>query len=97
MSTIEKNELTFEILSDVGNDVARQFGLAYSLPDNMHAFYSNPRIDLPKTQGNAKFELPVTGTFVVDRHGIVAKAHVDADFTTRLEPSEVVAAVQQLS
>lgn len=71
--------------------------LAYSLPDSLHGFYSNPRIDLPKTQGNANFELPVTGTFVVDRNGIVAKAHVDADFTTRLEPSEVVAAVQQLS
>ncbi|MBO9998624.1 MAG: AhpC/TSA family protein [Cyanobacteria bacterium SID2] len=28
LSTIEKNELTFEVLSDVGNAVAREFGLA---------------------------------------------------------------------
>lgn len=35
-------------------------------------------------------------TFVVDRNGVVAMRHVDEDYTTRVEPSEVVAAVQAL-
>ncbi len=96
MTTVEKNELTFDVLSDVGNTVARQFGIVFELPDNLHAFYSNPRINLTETQGNDHFELPVPATFVVDRNGVVAMRHVDADYTTRVEPSEVVAAVQAL-
>ncbi len=47
-------------------------------------------------QGNDEFELPVPATFVVDRNGVVAMRHVDADYTTHVEPSEVVAAVQAL-
>ncbi len=96
MTTVEKNELTFDVLSDVGNDVARQFGIVFELPDNLHAFYSNTRINLPVTQGNDKFELPVPATFVVDRHGVVTMRHIDVDYTTRVEPSDVVAAVQAL-
>jgi peroxiredoxin len=97
MSTVEKNQLTFEVLSDVGNQVARQWGLVFQLPDNLRTFYSNPRIDLPRTQGNEHFELPIPGTFVVDHQGKIVKAFVDPDYTQRLEPAEVVAAVQQLA
>ncbi len=96
MTTVEKNELTFDVLSDVGNHVARTFGIVFELPDNLHDFYSNPRIDLPKTQGNDDFELPIPATFVVNRDGTVVVADIDADYTTRLEPSAVVAAVQAL-
>jgi len=96
LSTVEKNQLTFEVLSDVGNHIARHFGLVFQLPENLRAFYGSSRIDLPRTQGNSDFELPIPATYVVDRHGIVVKAYVDVDYTTRLEPSEVVAAVQQL-
>jgi peroxiredoxin len=97
LSTVEKNQLTFEVLSDVDNKVARHWGLFFELPQNLHAFYSNPRIDLPKTQGNNRFELPIPGTFVVDRQGRIVKAFLDSDYTQRLEPVEVVAAVQQLA
>ena len=97
MTTVEKNELTFDVLSDVGNEAARQFGIVFELPDNLRTFYSNPRINLPVTQGNDQFELPVPATFVVNRDGIVVIRHVDVDYTTRVEPSEVVAAVQALS
>ncbi|WP_320416313.1 redoxin domain-containing protein [Candidatus Entotheonella palauensis] len=96
MTTVEKNELTFDVLSDVGNEVARKFGIVFELPDNLHAFYSNPRINLPVTQGNDKFELPVPATFVADRNGVVVMRHIDADYTTRVEPSEVLAAIQAL-
>ena len=96
LSTVEKHQLTFEVLSDVGNGVARQFGLVFQLPENLQGFYGSSRIDLPSTQGNNHFELPIPATFVVDRNGTVVQAHVDVDYTTRLEPSEVVAAVQQL-
>lgn len=40
LSTAEKNALAFEVLSDVGNAVAGEFGLVFRLPDNLRAIYA---------------------------------------------------------
>lgn len=97
LSTVEKHQLTFEVLSDLGNEVARQFGLVFQLPAALRTIYEGFGIDLPKTQGNDRFELPIPGTFVIDRHGMVVMAFVDPDYTTRLEPSEIVEALLALT
>ncbi len=97
LSTVEKHQLTFEVLSDLGNEVARQFGLVFQLPAALRTIYEGFGIDLPKTQGNDRFALPIPGTFVIDRHGMVVMAFVDPDYTKRLEPSEIVEALQALT
>ena len=93
LTTIEKNQLQFEVLSDVGNNVARQFGLVFQLSADLRTVYQGFGIDLPKTQGNQDFELPIPATFVIDRDGKVVKALVDPDYTKRLEPEAVVEAL----
>ncbi len=93
LTTVEKNQLQFEVLSDVDNNVARQFGLVFQLPADLHTVYQGFGIDLPKTQGNQDFELPIPATFVIDRDGKVVKALVDPDYTKRLEPEAVVEAL----
>ncbi len=95
-STADKHQLGFEVLSDVDHKIARQFGIAFQLPDDLRTVYQGFGIDLPKTQGNTNFELPIPGTFVIDRNGRVLKASVDLDYTKRLEPDEVVATLQNL-
>ncbi len=40
LSTSEKNDLTFEVLSDVGNRIARQFGIVFQLPVELRPIYS---------------------------------------------------------
>jgi peroxiredoxin len=97
LSTVEKHQLTFEVLSDVGNEVARQFGLVFQLPAALREVYEGFGIDLPQTQGNDRFELPIPGTFVIDHLGIVVTAFVDPDYTKRLEPSEIVEALLALT
>ena len=37
LSTAEMNRLSFDVLSDVGNHVARSFGLVYALADELRA------------------------------------------------------------
>ena len=93
LTTVEKNQLQFEVLSDVDNNVARQFGLVFQLPAALRTVYQGFGIDLPKTQGNQDFELPIPATFVIDRDGKVVKALVDPDYTQRLEPEAVVEAL----
>ena len=90
LTTVEKHALEFDVLSDADNAVARAFGLVFTLPESTHDFYRSERVNLPGTQGNENFELPVTGTYVVGADGVVVHAHVDIDFTKRQEPEEIV-------
>jgi peroxiredoxin len=94
LTTIEKNQLVFEVLSDVDNAVARQFGIVFELPEDLRSVYQSFGIDLPGTQGNTHFELPIPGTFVIDPKGKVVVADADPDYTKRLEPDEIVTALQ---
>ena len=96
LTTVDKNQLQFEVLSDVGNNIARHFGLVFRLPAELRTVYQAFGIDLPNTQGNQDFELPIPGTFVIDRGGKVVKALVDPDYTKRLEPEAVVEALSHL-
>jgi len=90
LTTVEKNELKFEILSDIDNKFAKELGLVFSLRDDLKTLYDGFGIDLEGTQGNDKFELPLPGTFVIGQDGKVILAHVDEDYRTRMEPEAVL-------
>ena len=96
LSTQEKNELKFPVLSDVGNQVARQFGLAFQLPASLRPIYEGFGIDLVAYNGDDQFELPILATYVVSTNGVIAYAFADVDYTKRAEPSDVVRALTQL-
>ena len=96
LSTVEKNELTFEILSDVGNSVARSYGLVFVLPEALRPIYANFGIDIPGHNGDDTFELPLSATYVIATDGTVKHAFVDADYTLRLDPVEIVTALRAL-
>ena len=53
-------------------------------------------VDLGERQGNPAWLLPVPATFVLDREGRVTWSHVDADFTRRAEPEDVLEALRRL-
>lgn len=97
LTTAEKLALEFEVLSDAGNKVARQFGLVFKLSDTMQEIYRNFGIDLPTVNGDQSFELPVPATYVVDKNGIITYAFIDADYTKRLDPEIIVEELQKLN
>ena len=97
LSTAEKNELKFQVLSDVGNKVADKFGLVFKLPDELQDLYNKFGIVLPKFNGDESWELPMPGTYVIDKDGTVSYAFADADYTKRAEPDEVIAKLQEIS
>lgn len=90
LTTAEKKGLTFPVLSDVGNVVARRFGLVYTVAEALRPLYLRVGSDLPAFNGDASWELPVPGTFIIDRDGAVQLAFVDADYTHRLEPAALL-------
>ena len=95
LTTQEKNEIGFDVLSDDGNRVASAFGLTFRLPDAVNEIYKGFGIDLEAANGEGSQTLPVPATFVIGKGGTVLKAFVDADYTQRLEPDEIIAALKE--
>ena len=90
LSTQEKNELTFEVLSDRNNLLAKQLGLVFTLPESLRPIYSNFGIDIPAHNGDRTFELPLPATYVVAADGTIIYRFATGDYTERLDPAEIV-------
>lgn len=95
LTTAEKNDLGFEVLSDVGNTVARDFKLVFEVDEALRPIYDNFGIDIPAHNGDESYEIPVPATYVIDTDGTVLHAFVDADHTKRMEPEDIVAALKR--
>jgi peroxiredoxin len=95
LSTAEKQELKFAVLSDAGNAVARRYGLVYTLPKDVGETLEK-MVGLSAVNASASGELPLSATYVIDRTGKVVYAFVDADYRRRAEPSEILAALSAL-
>ena len=94
--TTNKNRLTFDVLSDVGNEVAKAYGLVYTLPEDVAGLLEE-YVNLERCNGDLSCELPLAATYVVDREGIIRFAFLDADYRNRAEPADVVAALKRLN
>jgi len=98
LSTREKNDLAFPVLSDVGNKVARRFGIVFELSDDLVELYRNFGHALEEANGNSgKRELPFPGTFLIDGNGTIRLAHVYVDYTRRLDPDDVIETLKELN
>ena len=91
----DQHRLQFPLLSDRGNQVARQFGIVYEVPDEQRIVYRRTFVNLPFVNGDESWELPVPATFVLDRNGVVIYSSADADYTRRPEPLAVLAAIDK--
>lgn len=94
MTTAEKNAISFDILSDLGNKVADAFGLVFTLPVPLQPLYKNFGIDLVENNGDDSLTLPIPATYVVGQDRKIIHAYVETDYTKRLEPATVVEALK---
>lgn len=90
----DQHKMRFPLLSDAGNGVARQFGLTYRVPPLQEAVYRRAFVNLPFTNGDESWELPIPATYILDRNGTVLYASANEDYTTRPEPSDIVRALR---
>jgi peroxiredoxin len=95
LSTAEKNQLLYPVLSDTHLQAATAFGIAFEMPQELIELYRSIGNDLPVLNGNGRWALPLPATYVIGRDGRVLYAHIEADYRERAEPSEVIAAVRQ--
>jgi peroxiredoxin len=87
---IKRHGLSFDMLSDPGNEYAAALGLRYTLPDYLQGIYTEFGLDVPKHNGEDSWTLPLPARLVVDGSGIVRAADINADYTRRPEPQKTL-------
>ena len=91
---VKEDGIEFDVFLDLGNAVARDWGLVFPLGDELSALYRDRLgIDLVRYNGDESWELAIPATFVIDRDGTIAWGSAHPDYTVRPEPSEVLAAI----
>jgi peroxiredoxin len=96
LTTTEKNDLAFPVLSDVQGRLADALGIRFSLSQTIRDLYVKFGHDLPTHNGDGRWSLPIPATYVVAKGGRIALAHVDPDYRNRLEPQAALEALRKL-
>ncbi|MGY4970193.1 peroxiredoxin-like family protein [Streptomyces nigrescens] len=96
LTLTEKHSLAFDVLSDLGSDTAKQFGISFDLPDDLAVVYESFGFDLQRVNGGHPRTLPLPATYVIDQDGTIRWTFLDTDYTTRAEPTDILAALDTL-
>jgi AhpC/TSA family protein len=71
----DQHKLQFPLLSDAGNQVARQFGLVYRVPEYQQEVYRRVFVNLPFVNGDNSWELPIPATYILSDKGLNHEGH----------------------
>jgi peroxiredoxin len=87
---------SFPILKDPGCRIAARYRVAFTVAPQFRPAYLARGYPERLKKGRDRWVLPLPATYIIDRNGIVMLSYVDADYTTRLEPSEIAVALAHL-
>jgi peroxiredoxin len=91
VTTAEKNALTFPVLSDIGQQVGRAFGVVYAFTDEVRTVYDGFKLDIPSKNGSPdEWSLPLSATYVIGRDGTILFADTRVDYRERTDPLDVL-------
>jgi peroxiredoxin len=96
LSVQEKNDLTFTVLSDPGNQVARGLGVLTGPPADVAQAQMLLGLDVAAGNADGTDELPMPTVVVVDAAGTIAWIDVHPNYTTRTEVADILEAVANL-
>ena len=89
-------ELPFPLLQDTGCEIAARYRIVFTVPQEFRTAYSALGYPRSAIAGSNSWALPIPATYVLDSAGLVALSYLDADYTTRLEPAEIIVALTHL-
>jgi peroxiredoxin len=93
----QKNALEFEVLSDAGNKVAKQYTTVFANPETSVQAAKKLGLDATSYYENKMVEIPVPAVFIIDKSGSVIFAKSEGgDFRYRVEPKEILEALSKV-
>lgn len=98
LSITEKAELGFDVLSDVDQAVIRAYGLQFTVPADIDRVYIETwHTDLRQETADGTLRLSVPATLVIDGRGIVRAGQASHNYRARMDPADIVAALDALN
>jgi peroxiredoxin len=94
LSTTEKAELEFTVLSDPGSRLADRLGITFEQADDVLAAQRTLGLDLTKVNAEGAVRLPRPTVIIVDQDHTVRFVDVQADYTARTEVADIIAALR---
>ncbi|MCU6793236.1 AhpC/TSA family protein [Paenibacillus sp. WQ 127069] len=96
LSQQEKEELTFQVLSDTNGLVAALYNILYDVPHYIQDMMKQIGMDLAEYNATNRWILPIPSTFMIDESGIIRSAYVNPDFMQRLDPENILRELRKL-
>lgn len=93
LTTKEKHDLEFEILTDEDNKIAKLYGGVHRLNKEIKDFYKDRGV--LDYYSNEIQEFPVPATYIISPQGTVLYAFVESDYRQRAEPAFIIGAIKQ--
>jgi peroxiredoxin len=96
LSTQEKAELAYTVLSDTAVELASSLGITFQPSEDGLTAQRELGVDIRTTRADNDTLLPMPTVLIVDRDHVVRFADIHPDYTGRTEVSDIVAALQTL-
>jgi peroxiredoxin len=91
VSTAEKNDLRFPVLSDLGQHVGKAFGVVYAFTEEVRSVYDGFKLDIPAKNGTPDdWSLPLSATYLIGQDGVILFADTRVDYRERTDPLDVL-------
>lgn len=95
--TMDKNELTYTLLSDAPMTAAKAFGIAFKMDDETVERYKSYDINIEKDSGYDHHLLPAPAVFLVDQKGVIKFSYVNPNYKERIDGGILLAAAKAFS
>jgi peroxiredoxin len=93
LSMAEKNDLTFTVLSDPGNQIAGALGILSAPAEDARGSMHAIGIDLPALNSDGTYTLPMVTVAVVDAAGVIRWIDVAPNHARPTEVPEIISAL----
>ncbi len=97
LTTKEKAELTYTVLSDTRAELASSLGITFEPAEDGLAAQRKLGVDIRTTRADGGTLLPMPTVLIVDRDHVVRFADIHPDYTGRTEVNEILAALDTLT
>ena len=94
---IKEKAYPFEVLSDLDSQVMKDYKLYFEMPAELDAVYKKHGLDVEAFNGKGRTVLPVPGSFVIDRTGVVRAMQAEVDYKMRMEPGAMIEALKAMA
>lgn len=96
LSTAEKLELEFTVLSDPGSRLARRIGISFQQSEDVLEAQRKLGLDLAQVNAEGSIELPRPTVLIVDAEHTVRFVDVQPDYTARTEVANIFRALSDM-